>query len=224
MSETATVQAMVSTDAPPADLPAGLRAKLNGELQGRTVIAWSQFDLDENNRFTQRYAVLTDQKLHVFGDGQNVAFPIAQIQEAKTVEGLGVDRLTRAIWPEAGPQVGLAAVALFLAAKAGNIGTNHLFEAMVLDRLMAFALGWLALAEVIVHPSRGHWHAMVAIALATVIHPSVGLQLALMLAASMDATSAATIVTTTAPRARSIRRIPTPFMRDWMKCPRDEPP
>ena len=97
---------------------------------------------------------------------------------------LGVDRLTRAIWPEAGPQVGLAAVALFLAAKAGNIGTNHLFEAMVLDRLMAFALGWLALAEVIVHPSRGHWHAMAAIALATVIHPSVGLQLALMLAAS----------------------------------------
>jgi ATP-binding cassette subfamily B protein len=94
MSDTATVQAMVSLDAPPADLPAGLRAKLNGELQGRMVIAWSQFDLDEHNRFTQRYAVLTDQKLHVFGDGQNLAFPIAQIQEAKTVEGLGVDRLS----------------------------------------------------------------------------------------------------------------------------------
>ena len=48
---------------------------------------------------------------------------------------------------------------LLLAAKAGNIGTNHLFEAMVLDRLMAFALGWLALAEVIVHPGRGRWRA-----------------------------------------------------------------
>ena len=59
---------------------------------------------------------------------------------------LGVDRLARAVWPEAGPQVGLVAVGLLLAAKAGNIGTNHLFEAMVLDRLMAFALGWLALA------------------------------------------------------------------------------
>ena len=97
---------------------------------------------------------------------------------------LGVDRLARAIWPEAGPQVGLAAVGLLLAAKAGNIGTNHLFEAMVLDRLMAFALGWLALAQMIVQPSRGQWHAMAAIAAATVIHPSVGLQLALVLAAS----------------------------------------
>jgi hypothetical protein len=97
---------------------------------------------------------------------------------------LGVDRLARAIWPEAGPQVGLAAMGLLLAAKAGNIGTNHLFEAMVLDRLMAFALGWLALAQVIVRPRRGQWHAMAAIAAATVIHPSVGLQLSLVLAAS----------------------------------------
>ena len=54
---------------------------------------------------------------------------------------LGVDRLARAIWPEAGPLAGPVAVGLLLAAKAGNIGTNHLFEAMVLDRLMAFALG-----------------------------------------------------------------------------------
>ena len=44
---------------------------------------------------------------------------------------------------------------LLLAAKAGNIGTNHLFEAMVLDRLMAFALGWLALAQVIVRAEAG---------------------------------------------------------------------
>ena len=45
-----------------------------------------------------------------------------------------------------GSSGGMAAVGLILAAKAGNIGTNHLFEAMVLDRLMAFAIGWLALA------------------------------------------------------------------------------
>ena len=38
-------------------------------------------------------------------------------------------------------------------ARAGNIGTNHLFEAMVLDRLMALSLGWLALAAV-VEPAR----------------------------------------------------------------------
>ncbi len=49
------------------------------------------------------------------------------------------------------------AVGLVLAAKAGNIGTNHLFEAMVLDRLMAFALGWLALAQVVTDPLGSRW-------------------------------------------------------------------
>jgi hypothetical protein len=97
---------------------------------------------------------------------------------------LGVDRLARAVWPDAGFEVGPVAVGLLLAAKAGNVGTNHLFEAMVLDRLMAFALGWLALAEAVVHPGRVQWRSMAAIALATLIHPSVGLQLALVLAAS----------------------------------------
>ncbi len=97
---------------------------------------------------------------------------------------VGVDRLARGIWPEAGSNVGLVAVGLFLAAKAGNVGTNHLFEAMVLDRLTAFALGWLALAEVIVRPARGRWRAVAAVGAATVIHPSVGLQLAMLLAAS----------------------------------------
>ena len=39
---------------------------------------------------------------------------------------LGFDRLARTVWPEAGLAVGLTAVGLLLAAKAGNIGTNHL--------------------------------------------------------------------------------------------------
>ena len=86
---------------------------------------------------------------------------------------LGVDRLARAVWPEAGLEVGPIAVGLLLAAKAGNIGTNHLFEAMVLDRLMAFASGWLALAEAVVNPGRGQWRSMAAIALAT-LDSSVG--------------------------------------------------
>jgi hypothetical protein len=97
---------------------------------------------------------------------------------------LGVDRLARAIWPESGPQIGMAAVGLILAAKAGNIGTNHLFEAMVLDRLTAFALGWLGLAQVIVQPGRAQWRAITAIMAATLIHPSVGVQISLALAAS----------------------------------------
>ena len=50
------------------------------------------------------------------------------------------------------------AITLLLVAKAGNIGTNHLFEAMVLDRLMTLALGWLALA-LLVDPARGWWPA-----------------------------------------------------------------
>jgi len=94
---------------------------------------------------------------------------------------LGVDRLARGAWPEAGDNVGLLAVGLVLAAKAGNIGTNHLFEAMVLDRLIAFALGWLALAQVVTDPLRRRWWAPGAICLATLIHPSVGLQLAMLL-------------------------------------------
>jgi hypothetical protein len=101
-----------------------------------------------------------------------------------TATCLGVDRLARAVWPELGSRVGVVAVGLLLAAKAGNIGTNHLFEAMVLDRLMAFALGWLALAAAIVNPRRDHWLGVLSIALATLIHPSVGLQLALVLVAS----------------------------------------
>ncbi|MGO9914139.1 MAG: DUF6798 domain-containing protein [Isosphaeraceae bacterium] len=94
---------------------------------------------------------------------------------------LGVARLARAAWPEAGDHVGLLAVGLVLAAKAGNIGTNHLFEAMLLDRLIAFALGWLALAQVVTDPLRHRWRAPGAICLATLIHPSLGLQLAMFL-------------------------------------------
>jgi hypothetical protein len=97
---------------------------------------------------------------------------------------LGVDRLARGIWPESASSVGPVAVGLVLAAKAGNIGTNHLFEAMVLDRLMALALGWLALAEVVVRPARGRSRAAVAVGAAALIHPSVGLQLAMLLAGS----------------------------------------
>jgi hypothetical protein len=95
-----------------------------------------------------------------------------------------VERLGREVWPELGPNVGWVAVGMLLAAKAGNIGTNHLFEAMVLDRLMAFALGWQAIAHAVSNPEGGWWRPPVAIGLATWIHPSVGLQLAMVLAAS----------------------------------------
>ncbi len=95
-----------------------------------------------------------------------------------------VEKLTRAAWPDSGPNVGWIAVVLLLSAKAGNIGTNHLFEAMLLDRLMAFALGWQALALAVTNPEERWWLPPIAIGMATWIHPSVGLQLAMVLAAS----------------------------------------
>jgi hypothetical protein len=98
-----------------------------------------------------------------------------------------IDRLARGVWPGLGKGAGLAAIGLLLAAKAGNIGTNHIFEAMVLDRQVAFALGWLALAAQVVHPDRGRLLAIAAIGCATLLHPSAGLQLALVLAASWTA-------------------------------------
>jgi hypothetical protein len=95
-----------------------------------------------------------------------------------------VERLGRAVWPEFGPHVGWVAVILLLAAKAGNIGTNHLFEGMILDRLIALALGWQALATAVIRPETAWWRSALAIGLAAWIHPSAGLQLAMVIGAS----------------------------------------
>jgi hypothetical protein len=94
----------------------------------------------------------------------------------------GIERLARQTWsaPESAAQVGWVAIALVLTARAGNIGTNHLFESTVLDRLIALALGWLALAATVSRPERGWWQTAIALTPATVIHPSLGLQLALL--------------------------------------------
>ncbi len=94
---------------------------------------------------------------------------------------VGVARLARGAWPEGGRRVGYAAAGLVMAAKAGNLGTNHLFEAMLLDRLVALALGWMALAGAIGR----RWVRLpaIAIGLAALVHPSMGLQLAMLLGA-----------------------------------------
>jgi hypothetical protein len=95
----------------------------------------------------------------------------------------GVRRLARGAWPDLEPAVGWVAIGVVLSAKAGNIGTNHLFEAMVLDRLVAIALGWVAIAQTVTGPTTSRWRAWAAVALATIVHPSVGLQLAMVLGA-----------------------------------------
>ncbi|HLL89689.1 MAG TPA: ABC transporter ATP-binding protein, partial [Tepidisphaeraceae bacterium] len=79
-----------------ATLPADVRAIFDGQLDGQVVIAWSEYDLDERNHFTTRHAVLTEQRLLTVGghSGAVEARDLAAIEEAKIVEGLGVDRLT----------------------------------------------------------------------------------------------------------------------------------
>jgi hypothetical protein len=97
---------------------------------------------------------------------------------------VGILKISRSISTVRGS--GFVAIALFLAARAGNIGTNHLVESMVLDRQIALAAGWLAIAIWICSkPSwRGHVLAAGCLAFAGLIHPSLGLQLAMVCAVS----------------------------------------
>ena len=97
---------------------------------------------------------------------------------------IGVDRFARSVWPESGRKVGLVALVLVLLAKAGNIGTNHLYESTLLDRLIGFAMGWLALSACVANPKRCLIRSACWVGLAAWVHPSVGLQLALTLAVS----------------------------------------
>lgn len=94
----------------------------------------------------------------------------------------GTDRLARVVWSDAGGWVGLLAFGLVLSAQAGNVGTNHLFEPTFLDRQLAFALGWLAIAAAVASPS-DPWRPAWPLGLAALVHPTVGLQLAALLGA-----------------------------------------
>ena len=96
------------------------------------------------------------------------------------VSSLGLDLLARAAWPNSGPYVGMVCVALAFSALAGNIGTNHLIEPILLDRQIAFALGWVALACMVAGSGRRLALAAVAIALAALVHPTLGLQIGLL--------------------------------------------
>lgn len=75
-------------------LPPTLRSRFNGQLNGQQVVAWSEFDLTDQNAFAQQFVVLTEEKLITLPpDGAGKSFPLTSITEAKIVEGLGVDRL-----------------------------------------------------------------------------------------------------------------------------------
>ena len=117
----------------------------------------------------------------------------------------GVERIARAVWAGRGPAVGLVAVGLLLAAKAGNIGTNQLFEAMVLDRLVALALFWVALARMVTRPNGDPAVAIAAMGLAAWVHPSLGLQLALLLSVSWVVWGAMTRHSQVSPQTAALR-------------------
>jgi ATP-binding cassette subfamily B protein len=76
-----------------AGLPTALLNRFNGQLDGQTVVAWAEFDLDASNRYRTQHVVLTERDLIVLTDGQPLSIQLNQIEEAKINEGLGVDRL-----------------------------------------------------------------------------------------------------------------------------------
>ena len=74
-------------------LPSALRSRANGELEGQSIVAWAEFDLDLQNQFRQQFVVLTETACIVLASDGIQTIPISQLTEAKIVEGLGVDNL-----------------------------------------------------------------------------------------------------------------------------------
>ncbi len=75
-------------------VPPHVLARVNGELAGENIVAWTPFDLDDTNRYADRHALLTDSQLILVESGGAVRrLDIDKIDEAKVVEGIGVDRL-----------------------------------------------------------------------------------------------------------------------------------
>ncbi|HTL27733.1 MAG TPA: ABC transporter transmembrane domain-containing protein, partial [Tepidisphaeraceae bacterium] len=77
-----------------AALPRHVRDRMNGQLDGQTIIAWSEFDIDDAGKYRQQFVVLTEESLIVLaGDQLPATIAIAKIESAKTIEGVGVDEL-----------------------------------------------------------------------------------------------------------------------------------
>lgn len=86
-------QLVPTPDVPTPELPNELASQLNGELAGETVVAWSEFDLDAQNRISQSFVVLTQNRLIEIRDRERIVTPIDKIVSAKVSEGLGMDRM-----------------------------------------------------------------------------------------------------------------------------------
>ncbi len=77
----------------PFPLPRELVSRANGELTGQTIVAWAEFDLDLKNKYRQQFVVMTETDVIILASEGTTTVAIAQIEEAKIVEGLGVDIL-----------------------------------------------------------------------------------------------------------------------------------
>src|SRR5438477_6595614 len=77
----------------PTTLPSALTSRANGELEGQTILAWAEFDLDLQNKYHPQFVVLTETHVIVLASEGIKTVAIAELQEAKIVEGLGVDSL-----------------------------------------------------------------------------------------------------------------------------------
>jgi len=74
-------------------LPAAIAARLDGDAQGQSILGWSEFDLDSDNRYARQFVVLTDRQLIEIGIAGRRRMELKGIEETRIVEGLGVDRL-----------------------------------------------------------------------------------------------------------------------------------
>ena len=83
-------------------------------------------------------------------------------------------RIRRALAPALPAWSDWLVVAVFVLCRAGNIGTNHLWEDHLLDRQIGYALLWFALAEWLAGERRKAWSIPLAIGLTAIIHPGLG--------------------------------------------------
>jgi ATP-binding cassette subfamily B protein len=75
-------------------LPPELRSRFNGQLKNQTIVAWSEFDLDDANRYARYFLVLTEENIFILRDASKAtAIAIGDIDEARIIEGTGVDRM-----------------------------------------------------------------------------------------------------------------------------------
>lgn len=84
-------------------------------------------------------------------------------------------RIRELVFPDLPEWTNWLLLLLLVLCKAGNLGTNHIWEDHLLDRQIAFALGWFALACWLEANESIYWKIPVITGLIAIIHPGLGL-------------------------------------------------